>query len=110
MAIKAAQFYGQTPRRGLYWLMPVGTFTYEGGWWDKVADAWKAGWTKKERTTPPGFKGGTVVELAAANDQVDWVKLEEAILLLCQRLRLKNLGPRKRHSVHEPNSVLCFNA
>ena len=94
MAIKAAQFSAKLPDVDSTG-MPVGTFTYEGGWWDKVADTWKAGWTKKERTTPPGFKGGTVVELAAANDQVDWVKLEEAILLLCQRLRLKNLDPEK---------------
>jgi len=92
MAIKAAQFTAKMPDvddTG----KPIGTYNYNGGWWDRATGTWRAGWTKHERNCPTGFKGGTVVEFDAVGDEVDWQKIEAAILLLCKRLRLQNLKP-----------------
>lgn len=67
--IKAAQITNQDPD---------GNKT--GGWTGKADTTY----VEIIRTAPEGFTGGTCVELAAANDELDPDKLERAIQDLCQ--------------------------
>lgn len=49
------------------------------------------GLTSIVRSAPEGFRGGSVVELAAANDEVNPDKLVTAILNLCQKVEEKDV-------------------
>lgn len=93
MLIKAAQTTMKMPKKNL-----DGTYTgetYDGGWWNPATNDFAVGWGETLRTGPSGFKGGTCIELAAENDEYDYVKIEQAVLKMCERLQKRNMDVSK---------------